>query len=149
LLSSSVAEEKLEVPSLLDAQDMADCSAEDGPDRFSVVTYVSQFYHLFKDSDDSRMSPSPSTRPPFNLSSDENDSLISSGSEAATPIGTPKTQERSTHLAARKQLFNQSELIAKYGEEIFSTSTPDKKKAGVGSVGALCGAFESKAKIRS
>ena len=49
-----VAEEKLDVPSLLDPEDMADCDEEEGPDKFSVVTYVSQFYHLFKDSDDSR-----------------------------------------------------------------------------------------------
>ena len=49
-----MAEEKLDVPSLLDPEDMADCSEDEGPDKFSVVTYVSQFYHLFKDSDDSR-----------------------------------------------------------------------------------------------
>ena len=49
-----IAEEKLDVPSLLDPEDMADCDEDDGPDKFSVVTYVSQFYHLFKDSDDSR-----------------------------------------------------------------------------------------------
>ena len=51
---SRVAEEKLDVPSLLDPEDMADCDEDEGPDKFSVVTYVSQFYHLFKDSDDSR-----------------------------------------------------------------------------------------------
>ena len=44
------------MPSLLDPEDMADCDEEEGPDKFSVVTYVSQFYHLFKDSDDSRYS---------------------------------------------------------------------------------------------
>ena len=44
------------MPSLLDPEDMADCDEEEGPDKFSVVTYVSQFYHLFKDSDDSRNS---------------------------------------------------------------------------------------------
>ena len=49
-----VAEEKLDVPSLLDPEDMADCNEDEGPDKFSVVTYVSQFYHLFKDLDDSR-----------------------------------------------------------------------------------------------
>ena len=54
MVSSRVAEEKLDVPSLLDPEDMADCDEDEGPDKFSVVTYVSQFYHLFKDSDDSR-----------------------------------------------------------------------------------------------
>ena len=67
-------------------------------------------------------------------------------------------------------VFNQAELIAKYGEEIFSRSSPspvpaksplpvpatstpivDKKKNEIttGKVGALCSQLESKAKIRS
>ena len=50
------------MPSLLDPEDMADCDEEEGPDKFSVVTYVSQFYHLFKDSDDSRYSGVDFTR---------------------------------------------------------------------------------------
>ncbi len=154
-LAFRVAEEKLDVPALLDPQDMADCSEEDGPDKFSVVTYVSQFYHLFKDADDSRVSPSSPVPTRFGSES-ENDSLMggSSGSETGTPLGTPTP-------AAKKQLvFNQAELIAKYGEEIFSTSSPTPTAAkptegkrptgGVqGKVGALCSAFDSKAKIRS
>merc|ERR1712083_513482 len=44
----------LGIPSLLDPEDMVD---SDIPDKFSIITYVSQFYHLLKDEDDSR-SPS-------------------------------------------------------------------------------------------
>jgi len=53
-LAFRVAEEELGIPSLLDPQDMLDT---DVPDKFSVITYVSQFYHLLKDEDNSR-SPS-------------------------------------------------------------------------------------------
>jgi hypothetical protein len=28
----------------------------DSPDKFSVATYLAQFYHMFKDDDDSRTS---------------------------------------------------------------------------------------------
>lgn len=185
-LAYKVAEEKLDVPSLLDPEDMADCSEDEGPDKFSVVTYVSQFYHLFKDSDDSRMSPGPPKRFTSESSSvtSENDSLLSSsssssspsspatsasassGSEAATPLGTPTTDRSATgtptpnrsNTAAKAAVFNQAELIAKYGEEIFSRSSPaplpEKKDSGaagggVGKVGALCSQLESKAKIRA
>lgn len=132
-LAFGVAEDMLELPALLDPQDMAD---GDEPDKFSVVTYVSQFYHLFKDADDSRASPAPSGAL-LRCSESENDSLIShsSDSECGTPLGTPKTPAKT---AVRP--FNQAELIAKYGEEIFSTS---EKKA----VGSLCSDFEAKAKI--
>ena len=46
-------------------------------------------------------------------------------------------------------------MIAKYGEEIFSRSSPAPEKkensaaGGVGKVGALCSQLESKAKIRA
>ena len=53
-LAYKVAEEKLGIPSLLDPQDMLDSEV---PDKFSIITYVSQFYHLLKDEDNSR-SPS-------------------------------------------------------------------------------------------
>jgi len=195
-LAYRVAEEKLEVPSLLDPEDMADCDEEEGPDKFSVVTYVSQFYHLFKDSDDSRMSPGPPKRFTSESSSlsSEHDSLLSTtssgssgtASEAATPLGTPTTARSaagtpSTTRSSPKSnaVFNQAELIAKYGEEIFSRSSPappvaptptptitstpvpkltidgatvEKKKepnTTASKVGALCSQLESKAKIRS
>ena len=57
-LAYKVAEEKLGIPSLLDPQDMLDSEI---PDKFSIITYVSQFYHLLKDEDNSR-SPSLSVK---------------------------------------------------------------------------------------
>ena len=103
------------------------------PDKFSIVTYVSQFYHIFKDADGScgntnSSSSSPavatktSTTPASCRSSEsENDSLISQSSAETTPVGTPRPANK---------VYNQADLIAKYGEEIFSCSSPkvDKKE---------------------
>ena len=40
-----VAERELDIPALLDPQDMAECSS---PDRLSILTYLAEFYHKFK-----------------------------------------------------------------------------------------------------
>jgi len=55
-LAFSIAEKELDIPQLLDPQDMAECVS---PDRYSILTYVSEFYHKFKD-----CSPQPAPRQP-------------------------------------------------------------------------------------
>ena len=130
------------------------------------------------------MSPGPPKRFTSESSSlSENDSLLSTtlsggsstGSEAATPLGTPTTTRSATGTPNTTRsspksnaVFNQAELIAKYGEEIFSKSSPAKSPVPVSAtcspivkkkevtrvtttskVGALCSQLESQAKIRS
>lgn len=116
-----LAENELGIPALLDPEDMVDCEE---PDKFSVSTYLAQLYHLFKNS--SSPSNSPATTPASRTSltrlssteSESNDSLLSSSSDSSPP------SLRSVAAAPAKPLFNRADLIAKYGEDIFSCSSP-------------------------
>ena len=104
------------IPALLDPEDMVD--AEE-PDKFSIATYLQQFYHMFKNEDQStNSSPNISLNRLSSESSIENDSVVKSssseGSESleGTPSATPVTPRTA-------KLFNRSDLIEKYGEDIF------------------------------
>merc|ERR1740116_3477 len=61
----------------------------DIPDKFSIITYVSQFYHLLKDEDDSR-SPSLARAALRHSVSDQEGSNDSSVEEDEINTGAPK-----------------------------------------------------------
>lgn len=105
-LAYRLAEEELGIPSLLDPQDMLD---SDIPDKFSIVTYVSQFYHLLKDEDNSK-SPSLSV---LSIKKSHSVSVSSEDSEASesespcnTPQGTPKSIPRALFTSSNPILRN-------------------------------------------
>jgi len=105
-----IAENELNIPALLDPEDMVDCEE---PDKFSVATYLAQFYHLFKSASPPVTPTSRTSLTRLSSSEGENDSLLSTSSTESPPA------TRST-----APNFNRSELIAKYGEDIFSCSSP-------------------------
>merc|ERR1719510_70063 len=81
--------------SSLTGEDMLDTEV---PDKFSIITYVSQFYHLLKDEDNSR-SPSLPVREVREVSGGQN-------SGEASPQGTPKSVPRSVFLSSNPILRN-------------------------------------------
>jgi len=147
-LAYKVAETKLEVPSLLDSEDML---ASEEPDKFSIVTYLAQYYHLFKN-EDKNVSPNVS----LHLSSESDSDSVAATPPLVTPTGTP---------TSNKKTFDRNDLIEKYGEELFSKDTTNKKiieeedegvvvsmtrmtrPKRIGGVASMCKNFEMKAKI--
>jgi hypothetical protein len=96
-LAFTLAEEKLGLPSLLDPQDMLDT---DIPDKFSIITYVSQFYHLLKDEDNSRSPCLPAKQ------LQHSGSLDTSTDSDCSPVGTPVTVPRSVFTSSNPLLAN-------------------------------------------
>merc|ERR1712141_775960 len=120
-----IAEDELNIPALLDPQDMVDTEE---PDKKSVSLYLAQFYHLFKNEESSSTTSSPNISLNLSKRLSESDSIVqcssSDGSESSegTPSATPVTTRTSRH-------FNRSrnELIEKYGEGIFNNSKEEEE----------------------
>jgi len=101
-LAFRVAEEELGIPSLLDPQDMLDT---DVPDKFSVITYVSQFYHLLKDEDNSR-SPSLKLKGIKASSLDSSTDISTDSSPSPNSPSTPTSVPRSVFTSSNPILSN-------------------------------------------
>merc|ERR1712141_530362 len=120
-----IAEDELNIPALLDPQDMVDTEE---PDKKSVSLYLAQFYHLFKNEESSSTTSSPNISLNLSKRLSESDSIVQSsssdGSESSegTPSATPVTTRTSRH-------FNRSrnELVEKYGEDIFNNGKDDEE----------------------
>ena len=129
-LAYKVAEDELGIPSLLDPEDMLDT---DVPEKFSIVTNVSQFYHL-KDEDNSR-SPSLPIKERINTSYDSADN---------SPQGTPKSVPRSVFLSSNPILRNNK--FSPLNTPLSQSPNSKSQVTGV-TVSSVCQDFDTKIKI--
>merc|ERR1712186_303392 len=136
-------------PSLLDPEDMVD---SDIPDKFSIITYVSQFYHLLKDEDDSR-SPSLARAALRHSVSDQEGSTDSSVEEEEINTGVPKSLLTSPKPILSNNKFSPVGSPMKSGGDhhdlhvSLHTQTPLKSPSSGVTVSGVCEEFTRKIQV--
>jgi len=129
-LAYRLADEDLGIPSLLDPEDFLDTEI---PDKFSIVTYVSQFYHLLKDEDNSK-SPSMSMLSIRKISPGDSD-MSGSESPVQSPMGTPKSVPRSLFTSTNPIL--RSNKFSPHNSPLSQSPVPDSMIKSSLNIGSL------------